>query len=199
MRPHALVLVGTWLAVPIPNVISRRDLTREPWSCMVPSPTTRCDVTRSSSRPHGHALGTGQRRNASTIKRSSVHSAPCVATAAATAACAMAGFQPSAASAALASVWRIAASSRLGRCSTDSARVLGGVPRVAATGARARTPATSAAPPRVASAVPTWAARGPVAPAACAPSQRSAPRASGSPGRWTSSRSAVPEILSVPA
>lgn len=61
-----------------------------------------------------HAFGTGQRRSDSKIRRSKVSSSPCAASAAATAACAIAGFQPSCVSAVFASTRRIARSSLLG-------------------------------------------------------------------------------------
>jgi hypothetical protein len=53
-------------------------------------------VQGAASHSVRHALGTGHRRNDSKINRSSVIAVPCAAaTAAATAACAMAGFHPS--------------------------------------------------------------------------------------------------------
>src|SRR5256885_11538581 len=61
---------------------------------------------------HAQALGAGHRRSDSKTKRSSV-STPCDAAAAATAACAIAGFHPNPVSAALACVHRIATSSLL--------------------------------------------------------------------------------------
>src|SRR5882724_12616582 len=70
-----------------------------------------------------HALGAGHRRNDSKINRSSVTSAPCAAAAAATAAAAIAGFHPSAVSAAFAWVCRSAASSLLDRRTTTTSSV----------------------------------------------------------------------------
>jgi hypothetical protein len=125
--------------------------------------------------------GAGQRRNDSKINRSSVNSAPRVATASATAAAAIAGFHPSATSAAFAWELQIAASSLLGRCTPAPACALEVVARTAplwalafaiahVTSAAPTAPArvissvTSAAPPALAPATevvawgaPTWA------------------------------------------
>src|SRR5262249_31145665 len=129
-----------------------------------------------------HALGAGQRRNASKIRRSSAISVPCTATAAQTAACGMAGFHPRPISAVFAWVRTMSPWSLL----AAPGRAAGVTAAVASTWAPGRAAGVTAA---VAS---TWAPGRAVGVTAAVASTCA-------PGRRTSIRSAVPEIANLPS